>query len=48
MENIGNMEHWKYKKYLKIDNKEINNIKGKMKKKILTEQAFHRKANPNC
>ena len=34
MENIGIMEHGKYKNYLKFDNIEINNIKGAMKKKI--------------
>ena len=28
MENIGNMEHGKYKNYLKFDHMEINNIKG--------------------
>ena len=35
MENIGNMEHGKYKNYLKFDNMEINNIKGAMTKKYI-------------
>ena len=45
MENIGIMEHGKYK-YLKFDNIEINNIKGAMKKKYINRIGISQKSKP--
>lgn len=47
MENIGTMEHGKYKNYLKFDDIEINNIKRAMKKKYINRTGISWKANPN-
>lgn len=46
MENIGTMEHGKYKNYLKFDNIEINNIKGAMKKKYINRIGISQKSKP--
>ena len=46
MENIGIMEHGKYKNYLKFDHMEINNIKGAMKTKIINRTGISQKSKP--
>ena len=46
MENIGNMDHGKYKNYLKFDNMEINNIKGAMTKKYINKTGISQKSKP--
>ena len=46
MENIGTMQHGKYKNYLKFDDIEINNIKGAMKKKYINRTGISQKSKP--